>query len=66
VEQTILVGRSGVSTYESVARAYNMLININSSVLGLIINAVDIKKENYYYSRYYGSYGYYKNDYTEA
>lgn len=64
VEQTILVGRSGVSTYESMARAYNMLTNINSSVLGLIINAVDVKKENYYYSRYYGSYGYYKNDYT--
>ncbi|MDA3896046.1 MAG: polysaccharide biosynthesis tyrosine autokinase [Desulfobacteraceae bacterium] len=64
VEQTIIVARSGVSTYESVARAYNMLTNINSSVLGLIINAVDIKKENYYYSRYYGSYGYYKNNYT--
>jgi len=64
VEQTIQVARSGVSTYESVARAFNMLTNINSSVLGLVINAVDIKKENYYYSRYYGSYGYYKNDYT--
>jgi len=64
VEQTIIVGRSGVSTYASMARAYNMLTNINSSVLGLVINAVDIKKENYYYSRYYGSYGYYKNDYT--
>jgi capsular exopolysaccharide synthesis family protein len=64
VEQTILVGRSGVSTYESMARAYNMLTNINSSVLGLIINAVDVKKENYYYSSYYGSYGYYKNEYT--
>ena len=66
VEQTILVVRSGTSTYESVARAYTMLTNINSVVLGLIINAVDVKKENYYYSKYYGSYGYYKNDYTET
>lgn len=65
-EQTILVARSGVSTYESVARAFNMLKNINSSVLGLVINAVDVKKENYYYSRYYGSYGYYKNEYTQS
>ena len=24
------------------------------------------RKENYYYSRYYGSYGYYKNDYTKT
>jgi len=66
VEQTVLVARSGGSTYESIARAYNMLTNINSSVLGLVINAVDVKKENYYYSRYYGSYGYYKNDYTKT
>jgi Mrp family chromosome partitioning ATPase len=65
-EQTILVVRSGVSTYEAVARAYHMLTYIHSTVLGLIINAVDVKKENYYYSRYYGSYGYYKNDYTKT
>ena len=63
-EQTILVARSGVSTYGSMARAYNTLTHINASVLGLIINAVDVKKETYYYSSYYGGYGYYKNDYT--
>ncbi|MEZ4605127.1 MAG: CpsD/CapB family tyrosine-protein kinase, partial [Desulfobacterales bacterium] len=44
VEQTILVVRSGNSTYDSVARAQNILTNINSSLLGLIVNAVDIKK----------------------
>ncbi len=66
VEETILVARSGVSTYESVARAHQMLANIHSPVLGMIVNAVDIKKENYSYYRYYGSYGYYKNDYTQS
>ncbi|RJP84270.1 MAG: polysaccharide biosynthesis tyrosine autokinase [Desulfobacteraceae bacterium] len=65
-EQTLLVIRSGVSTYDSVARAHKMLSDIHSNMLGLIINAVDIRKENYYYSRYYGSYGYYKDDYTAA
>ena len=45
VEQTILVVRSGNSTYDSVARAQNILTNINSSLLGLIVNAVDIKKK---------------------
>jgi polysaccharide biosynthesis transport protein len=64
VEETILVARSGISTYESVARAHQMLTNIHSTVLGIIVNAVDIKKENYYYYRHYGSYGYYNNDYT--
>ncbi|MDO9263680.1 MAG: polysaccharide biosynthesis tyrosine autokinase [Desulfosalsimonadaceae bacterium] len=63
-EQTLLVIRSGVSTYDSVAKAHKMLIDIHSNVLGLIINAVDLKKENYYYSKYYGSYGYYKDHYT--
>ena len=66
VEQTILVVRSGNSTYDSVARAQNILTNINSSLLGLIVNAVDIKKENYYYAGYYGTYGYYKNDETPS
>ena len=64
VEQTILVARSGVSTYDGVARAHQMLTSIHSSMLGIIVNAVDVKKENYYYSKYYRSYGYYKNDYT--
>ncbi|MFZ2631253.1 MAG: polysaccharide biosynthesis tyrosine autokinase [Desulfosalsimonadaceae bacterium] len=63
-EQTLLIIRSGVSTYDSVAKAHKMLMDIHSSVLGLIINAVDLKKENYYYSRYYGSYGYHKDHYT--
>ncbi|MCU0598387.1 MAG: polysaccharide biosynthesis tyrosine autokinase [Desulfobacterales bacterium] len=66
VEETILVARSGVSTYESVARAHQMLTNIHSTVLGIIVNAVDVKKENYYYYRHYGPYGYYKNDYTPS
>jgi polysaccharide biosynthesis transport protein len=64
VEQTILVARSGVSSYEGVSRAHKMLTSIHSSMLGIIVNAVDVKKEKYYYSKYYGSYGYYKNDYT--
>jgi polysaccharide biosynthesis transport protein len=64
VEQTILVARSGVSTYDGVARAHQMLTSIHSSMMGIIVNAVDVKKEKYYYSKYYGSYGYYKNDYT--
>ncbi len=63
-EQTILVTRSGITTYDAVAKAYKMLTDINSEMLGLIINAVDLKKQHRYYSKYDGPYGYYKNDYT--
>jgi capsular exopolysaccharide synthesis family protein len=65
-EQTILVTRSGLTTYDAVTKAYKMLTDINSEMLGLIINAVDLKKQQQYYSKYDGPYGYYKNDYTTS
>ena len=65
-EQTILVTRSGVTTYDAVARADKILEDINAELLGLIINAVDLKKQHQYYSKYDGAYGYYKNDYTTS
>ncbi len=65
-EQTILVTRSGLTTYDAVSKAYKMLTDINSEMLGLIINAVDLKKQQQYYSKYDGPYGYYKNDYTTS
>lgn len=61
--QTILVTRSGLTTYDAVTKAYKMLTDINSEMLGLVINAVDLKKQQQYYSKYDGPYGYYKNDY---
>ncbi len=65
-EQTILVTRSGLTTYDAVFKANKMLTDINSEMLGLIINAVDLKKQHQYYSKYDGPYGYYKNDYTTS
>jgi len=65
-EQTILVTRSGLTTYDAVTKAYKMLTDINSEMLGLIINAVDLKKQQQYYSKYDGPYGYYKNNYTTS
>ena len=62
VEQTILVARSGVSTYQAMKQADRALKAVNGHVLGQIINAVDEKKQNYYYYKYYGSYGAYAAD----
>ena len=62
MDQIIMVVRSGVSTYDSITKAYKMIKNSNANVLGQIINAVDEKKYNYAYQKYYSSYGYYKDE----
>ncbi len=62
VDYTILVVRSGVSTYDSAGLAIKTLKNIGVNILGQIVNAVDEKKHDYYHYRYYGTYGSY---YTE-
>ncbi|MFW5989581.1 MAG: polysaccharide biosynthesis tyrosine autokinase, partial [Desulfosudaceae bacterium] len=61
VDQTLLVIRSGVSTYESLRRGEKMLATIKARTLGYIVNAVDNKKEgSYYYNQYY--HGYYADE----
>lgn len=62
VNQAILVARSGVSTYESLRQGAKILQNIDANILGQVINAVDEKKQNYYYYKYYGSHGRYDTD----
>jgi len=57
VEQTLLVIRSGVSTYESMLRGEKILASVNARGLGYIINAIEEKTAGYEY--YYKSYGKY-------
>jgi len=59
LESTIFVIRAGKTTYETVARSLKSLSDINSNMLGVVLNAADVKKSNYYY--YYG----YKNYYSD-
>ncbi len=56
LDGTILVTKAGYTTYEGVGRALKSLQGTDSRVLGIVINGLDVKK-NDYYSRYYG-YGY--------
>lgn len=64
--QTLLVVRSEVSTYESVKQAERTFKSINVDVLGQIVNAVNEKKHNYYHYKYYGtSENYYANQDTQ-
>ncbi len=63
VDQTLLVIRSGVSTYDSLRRLEAMMSQINAPILGYIVNAVDEKEQRHYYYKNYGNY-YYGSDYN--
>lgn len=55
---TVIVTRSGKTTYELVRRGLSSLASIGGHVLGLVINGVDTRKDDYYHryhSYYYSS-----------
>jgi capsular exopolysaccharide synthesis family protein len=53
LDSTIIVARSGEISYEAVRQGIKVLEDVNSRILGLVINAIDFKKGGYYYYRYY-------------
>ncbi len=59
VDGTVLVLRAKLTTYELATKAVKMLQGVNAPILGTVINALDLKKTDYYYQYYYGSYGTY-------
>jgi succinoglycan biosynthesis transport protein ExoP len=61
LDATIVITRAGKTTYDIVRRGLKLLKgrredDIKSHVLGVVINAIDIKKSDYYYYRYYNYY----------
>lgn len=57
VEGTILVVRAGKTNYAMIRNCIKSLRDINSRLLGVIFNGLDVKETGYY--RYYGDYGKY-------
>jgi succinoglycan biosynthesis transport protein ExoP len=62
VDGVLIVVRSGQTPKEAFTRTQNLLTSVKSRVLGVVLNAVDSKSPDYYYSyRYYpysyGNYG---------
>ncbi len=55
-EGTILVVRAGKTTYEEARRCLKSLQDLKADVKGMIINALDLKKRDYYYYRYHQYY----------
>ncbi|MDM8543127.1 polysaccharide biosynthesis tyrosine autokinase [Desulfococcaceae bacterium HSG9] len=58
---TIFVIKAGKSTYELVNRGLKLLTTVQARVLGVVLNAVDVKKHTYYYDYY----DYYDDSYKE-
>ena len=56
----LLVVRSGETPRQAFRRAHDLLVSVKARLLGVVLNAVDSKSPDYYYSyRYYPySYGY--------
>jgi len=67
-DSVILVIRSGQTTKQALRRARQLLSYVNSKIMGVVVNAMDLNASDYYY--YYGYYGkkygyYYKSDTVE-
>lgn len=57
LDGTIIVTRAGQTTYESISRALKSLNDIEAHFLGVVINGLDIRKNEYYYRYYHYGYG---------
>lgn len=60
VDSTIIVARAGKTTYDFLSRGFRSLDDIQAHVTGMVINALAVKKSDYYQ---YKSYLY--HDYTD-
>ena len=60
---TVLVVKGKHTTYELARRSLKQLQDANAPIIGVLINALELKKNDYYYKNYYGAYG---DDPTES
>lgn len=52
----LLVTRGGKTTYELSMRSIKSISDMKANLLGIVINAIDMKRGDYYYYRYYNYY----------
>jgi len=58
----IVVIRAGETRRDVVRRARDQLRDVGATILGGVLNSVDIEKDNYYYYSYYHNYYYQEKD----
>ena len=54
---TILVVKGKQTTFEQARKSLRQLNDVNAQILGVLINGIELKKNDYYYANYYGTYG---------
>lgn len=54
---TILVVRARQTPFDMAAKAIKSLTDVNAPILGMVINALELKKSDYQYNYYYSAYG---------
>lgn len=64
VDGVVLVVASEASHRPAVQRAIDQLSSVGGTVIGAVLNKVDLKRNSYYYSQYYGEY--YRSYYADA
>ena len=66
VDSVILVLHSGRTTKAALRRTRDLLMNVNASVMGVVVNAVNLNSPDYYYYYYSGAkYGGYYAEHAE-
>jgi len=56
VDRVLLVARAGQTTKPALRRACDLLLQVNAKVMGIVLNAFDLRSaDSYYYSYSYGS-----------
>lgn len=58
----IVIIRAGETRRDVVRRARDQLLDVGATILGGVLNSVDIEKDNYYYYSYYYNYYYQEKD----
>jgi capsular exopolysaccharide synthesis family protein len=57
VDAVIIVVRSGQTTKDAVRRARDTLYQVNATIMGIVMNAVDLRSPDLYYYYYYSKRG---------
>jgi succinoglycan biosynthesis transport protein ExoP len=53
VDGTVVIAKHGVTTYDGLRKGLKALSDIEAPFLGIVINAADFRKGDYYYQGYY-------------
>jgi capsular exopolysaccharide synthesis family protein len=65
-DRVILVARSGQTTRPALRRACDLLLQVNARVMGIVLNALNLRSgDGYYSSRYRSNYYYYREESPE-